>query len=214
MSRPKPRLNIKEAICQSHEMFIKTVFEKTSFSQAERKMVQSFLSDPLFRPLCELAANGLTSFEGALILTGANMINRDEFVVRKGPATNAIVTTCQINQTGHNYLEAYLEPSASDERVKFVFEIISSFQSYAAIDNGAGIAASRSAVECALEFEDWELLKRIRDVPSGLYNFNNIACSETIDPDLRSQYMDFVTIWEHNRTGADVIDLFAKGLKG
>lgn len=205
---PKPRLNIKNAVCLSHDVFNRTVFEGTDLSDAERKLARSFLSDPLWRPLCELSTNGFTSYEGALMLLGADMIRTDAFTVRKGKASGMLATTCDLTVEGRDYLETYLGAKASDARSDFAFEVMASFQEYAAIDNGAGLVATRSALEAALEFEDWKILKKLRDLPNGFYRFQTITEHKEISRKERKEYMEFTTTLEDNRTGSDVIDLF------
>ena len=203
----KPRVNIKNAICLSHDVFYRAVLEGTGLSDAERKLARSFLSDPLWRPLCELSTNGFTSFEGALMLLGADMISTDAFTVRKGKASAMLATTCDLTVGGRDYLETFLGAKVSDARSDFAFEVMASFQEYAAIDSGAGLVATRSALETALEFEDWEILKRLRDLPSGFYRFQTIAEHRIISKKEREEYMEFTTTWETNRAGSDVIDL-------
>lgn len=204
---PAPRLNIKAALCSSHEVFIRTVFQNTSLSSAEKKLVLSFILDPIWRPLCELKVNGLTSYEGGLMLLGAKFVANDTFFIRKGDFAGMGVVTCDITREGNEQFDGYFGVHTGEKRANFAFEIIASFQQYAAIDTGAGLVASRSALECAIEFEDWDILKRLRDMPTGLFSFRGQQCEDPLPPEFRDDYMEFYGSWEEMRTGSEVVDL-------
>lgn len=207
--KPTPRLNIKAAVCSSHEIFMRTVFQNTRLSAVEKKIALSFLTDPVWRPLCELKVNGLTSYEGALILMGAKLVVNDVFFVRKADYTGLSVVTCDLSREGNDQFDRYFGIHTGEKRANFTFEIFASFQEYAAIDTGAGLVASRSALESAIEFDDWEILKRLRDLPTGHYSFKGQQCENPLPPEFRADYMEFYSSWENMRTGSQVIDLAA-----
>lgn len=209
MASKKPSsLPITRALKRANQEFFDILFAEAEMSPVQEKTVKRFFGEPLWRPLAELEYNGLTSFENGLMLIGAGALHRSTFTIHRGPLSGRMFPAYELSEEVGAYLPFY--GSAGDSMTElddFLSDCIEMVQSYAAVDTGSGLIATRSMIEAALDFEDWDLLGRIRYLPDGHAALNDIARLDDGYRVDRMDYMDMIISRGENRTGADIIDL-------
>lgn len=211
----EPALFIMRALQAADRAFFANVFNDQRLTKAQKYIARKLLREPTWRPLCELAMNGVTSFEGALILSASGLIERSSFTVRAGHARGLSVNAIELSGEGSMRFQEYYLISGNEELSDFSSDLVNCFTDYAAIDYGAGLVAARSAVEGALHFDDWELLSKLREIPDGKPVFISPPEYEyCID---RDEYLGYSSDWVIGRSGCEIIDLsqsnekYAKG---
>lgn len=201
---PKPVMLIADAVQAAHERFYEVAFSESELTAAEKSEVMRYVEDPLWRPLCEIAVNGITSFEGASLLLGAKMITTSAFRIRHGPDKGSITQCVELTDEGYKKFNYFY---GSGIEVDLKEKAVISLMAYALIDNGAGAAASRCALEAAIENHDYDLLRRIRSVPFGAPQFM-LAEGKRVMPDTtRLEYLGLIFDRSDERSGAGIIDL-------
>lgn len=201
---PKPVMLLADAVQAAHERFYEVAFSNIELTAAEKSMLTRFIEDPLWRPLCELAVNGITSFQGAMLLLAADMITTSSFRIRHGPAKGFLTQCIKITDEGSQQF-TYFSGTSLDVDLKE--KAVISLMSYALIDNGYGAAASRSTLEAAIENHDYDLLRRIRSVPFGDLQFRIEEGKRVMPDSTRLEYLGFIFDRSDERSGAGIIDL-------
>lgn len=201
---PKPVMLIADAVQAAHEKFYEVALSGSELTAAEKSEVARYVDDPLWRPLCELAVNGITTFEGAMLLLAAGMIEISSFRIRHGPEKGSSTQCIEITDAGSQQFNYFFGTNIDvDLREKAVISLMS----YALIDNGSGAAASRSTLEAAIENHDYDLLRRIRAVPFGAPQFRIGEAKRTIPDSTRLRYLGFIFDRSDERSGAGIIDV-------
>ncbi len=200
-------ISVQQAVAAAHAAFFKTVFSESSLTDAEQHLARKLLADPMWRPLCELVVNGVTSYEGGLVLKACDLVQNMPFVVRGGPATGTTVTAVELNNNGVAQFSAYCDGPGTNEKQDFHYSLIDALRAYAAIDSGSGLIAKRSAIEGALEFDDWDLLKRLKHLPYGSPMFRDYSLLPGDARVPRGEYFQYVASWDGDRTGTDIVAL-------
>lgn len=207
MPHPPLALSIIEATKNSHTHFWNNLFINSELSLTEQKRALNVISDPFWRPLCELEVNGSTTYEGALLLLSSNLIRPTSFRVRRGNAAGSFVECVDFTDAGMQLFNEYAGHECGDSLRE---KLINSLMCYAAMDLGNGIVARRSAVEGAIEIDDDEFLSRLRSVTVGSYPFSGFEAGLSATSEERFEILQYVTGWDGERTGAEIIRL---GLK-
>lgn len=201
----EPPLFIMRAVQAADRAFFENVMNEKRLTSAETCMARKVLRDPTWRPLCELAMNGVTTFEGALILKACGLVQKSPFIVRSGHERGTPVAGVDFSDEGRVRVEDYLIASDNEALASFSAKLAGSVTDYAAIDTGAGLVATRSALEGALQFDDWELLSRLRHIPDGGPLFpsppENKDCLD------RDEYFEYLNEWTVERYGWEIMDL-------
>lgn len=197
-------IRIAEAIRAGHDARWSALFAGTELSATERRQAAKYLQDPLWRPLCEIAANDFTDYASALLLLGAGLVGARSFRVRVGPAAGRTVDYIQLTTLGAQQLEAYRGPG---RRNSLSDKLIASIQDYAAIDHGFGLIPTRNGAEAAIERDDWALLRRFRSLMGEHYPLQQIGDDNLLDEDDRIDYLDGLAEWDGDRTGGALIVL-------
>jgi hypothetical protein len=197
-------LSIIEATKNSHSKFWNNLFLNSALSPTERKRAQNIISDPFWRPLCELEVNGATTYEGALLLFSSNLIRPTSFRVRRGNSAGSFVECVDFTDAGLQLFNEYAGHEGDDSLRE---KLINSLMCYAAMDLGNGIVARRSAVEGAIEIDDDEFLSRLRSITAGSYAFSGFEAGLSATLEERFEILQYVTGWDGERTGAEIICL-------
>lgn len=150
-------------------------------------------------------ANGFTSYEGALLLHSLGLIRKAHFRVRSGVAVGRFVECVDITEKGSEYFADFCRQDGGEG---LRGQLIDALQSYAAIDSGAGIVATRSAFEGALEHDDWDMMERLRCLDDGPFMFLGVSPEYRMPSSERGDYLELSTSWDGARAGAELIRLF------
>lgn len=201
----EPLLNIPRAMQSADRAFFENVFDNKGLTEAEVYLTKQMLRDPLWRPLCELAMNGVTSLDGALMLRASGLVERRAFTVRAGYARGTPVAGIDLSENGRVQFEEYFGAADDDAVATFKRNLVSSTMAYFAIDMGAGLVATQSAIEGALQFDDWELLSRLRNILDGGPLF--LSCPQYEDCIDREEYVEYLSEGDGTRAGVEIIDL-------
>lgn len=195
-------------VCNLHQVDVenwKNYVDAVCGSSAKpttKKRVSRYLRDPFWRPLLELDFNGCTSYENGLILKAAGYIRVGTFIGRVHSVRGMHIECIEFTDEGLNQLHYYHSNTHLDEPLLDLFNAI---QNYAVVDRGAGIVATRSLLEPALEYEDGEILGRVCSlVRAGDSLFGPF--SRRISEQERMDYMALVSDMDVERTGAAVIE--------
>ena len=200
-------ISVKQAVTAAHAEFCKNVFLNSPLTDTERHLTRKLLADPLWRPLCELEVNGATSVEGGLMLMASGLIENRPFIIRGGPAKGSTVAAVDLTERGMAQFSHYCGENGTDDKQDFMSSLIDSLQAYAAIDFGSGLIATRSMIEGAIDFDDWDLLKRLKQIP-----YDAPLLSGSLPPTKnvrapRRNYLQYVAGWDGVRTGSEIISL-------
>lgn len=207
MSMLPPALSIIEATRSSYVHFHDNLFLNSNLSSTDQKRARNIIADPFWRPLCELEVNGSTTYEGALLLLSSKFIRPATFRVRRGQAAGTFVECVDFTDAGSQVFQDYAGSEDGDE---LRGRLINSLMCYAAVDAGNGIVARRSAIEGAIEIDDDEYLLKLRAITSGRYSFSGYEAGLSATVAERFETLEFVTGWDGERTGAEIIQLGAE----
>ena len=201
----KYHLPFVEAATLAFSSYCDRLFHNSSLSEPEKGRALRVILDPFWRPLCELEVNGSTSFEGALILLGAKLVEEDRFMVRTGLAGGQSVEVIDLTEAGMQLFSDYARIVKNSDWAEP--NLIDSLRSYAAIDTGAGIVSSRSLAEAAIENDDWVMLNRMRSITTGQFMFRSFEDELELLEDERMEYLENSVDWGEKRLGAQFIRL-------
>lgn len=204
MPIPIQALSIVEATTISYEKFHENLFLRSALTASERRRALKIILDPFWRPLCELEVNGTTTYEGALLLLSSRFIHSKTFQVRHGHAVGSFIEYVDFTDAGLQLFSEYAGQEYDDGLRE---RLINSLMCYAAIDNGNGIVARRSAIEAAIDIDDEEFLIRLRSVSVGTYSFSGFEAGMTATLAERTEALAFVSGWDGERTGAEIVQL-------
>lgn len=170
-----------------------------------RRFLSKYLDHPVLRPLLELEINGSTSYEGALVLFGQELVKTTKFRCRSAALRGVNCEALEISSLGWAMLAAEQE-GLEDNR--WMQGLRAAIAHYACLDRGAGICMARAALETALEIPDPDILQRVVFLHSGMRQFaNHPSQAQPIDDNLRSEHSFWWSIDGEKRKGVAVIDL-------
>lgn len=200
-------ISVMQAVTAAHAEFFKEVFSDSPLTDIDQHDARKVLADPLWRPLCELEVNSATSVEGGLMLMASGLIENKPLIIQKGPAKGSTVACVELTETGMVKFSNYLGGYGTDELHDFMCSLIDSLRAYAAIDFGSGLVATRYMIEGAIDFDDWDLLKRLKHIPydTPLFSGSSLPTSNAQVPS--REYIEHVAGWDGVRAGSDIISL-------
>lgn len=163
----------------------------------------AFLKDPRVLPLCELILNGVTSYEGAVRLMSEGFAERDSFTVRLGPLAGRTIVTFDPSPEGQSWFDD-LREWKHDLFVAGVTDLVTDT---CVVDNGYGVAATRTMVEIALEIGDGALLKRLVDPAAPLGVHQGLEIEERVTSEVHREALERWLGEVVPRSGAAIVDL-------
>lgn len=169
-----------------------------------RRRAAQIFAEPALLPLCELALNGATAYEGAVYLRQEGYAERSSFTVRRGPLAGISIVAFDLTAAGRDAFADLLEMKQD------IFDdgLMGHFQSYCVIDQGSGIVASRSLIEAALEIGDGALIERLADPAQPVHAGQGLSLPTRIDASQRAEALTkWVSQEGDDRSGAAILDL-------
>lgn len=202
-------LKLKEALLQSNQIYLDVALHGLDSDSAIYALARRVVLDPLWLPIVEMVVNGITTYQGGLLLKGASMLQGEKFTIKRGKESGKKITVYYLNQTAENYFNSFRISINKTLLDKWMLAFSYSVQSYAAIDLGAGLIANNSVIKAALEHEDWELLTRLRSLKTTQYYFQNHHSSDNLlSEHIRKEYFQMIARSPEeyfDRQGAEII---------
>lgn len=173
----------------------------------QRGHALSIVANPFWRPICELEVNGATDYIGGLALLALGYASPRTFTVRSGPYIGTVVEALEFTPDGEHYFDDISKIHRQrDTDWEMRCNLIDRVANYAAVDFGVGIVARRSALEIALETDDFDYLNRVRRITNETYQFNHRETFKAVDAGDRARLLHTVSEWETSRPRAEIID--------
>ncbi|WP_417812505.1 hypothetical protein [Thalassospira alkalitolerans] len=200
-------LKIAEASAHAYTAFCENLFSNSKLSDAQKRRVLNLVKDPFWRPICELRINGMTSFEGGLMLVAAKLAWKTNFKLKTGPAAGQEIEVVNLHLNGMELFMSFIGGAPGTKFSKF---LLSSIKTYAVVDMGAGIVASEEVIQAAIQNDDWALLTRMRAISDRRFMFHFMRKETNLTNEERAEYLEDLQCKHSDygaRTGARIVDV-------
>lgn len=204
-------LKLAEASAHAYSAFCEKLFLNSNLSNAQKRRVLNLMKDPFWRPICEMRINGMTSFEGGLMLVAAKLAWKKNVKLKTGPAAGQEIEVVNLHLNGMELFMSFIGGAPGTVFSKF---LLSSIKNYAVVDMGAGIVASDEVIQAAIQNDDWALLTRMRAISDRRFMFHFVGKETNLVEEERAEYLEDLQCKYFDygvRTGARIVDV-SRGL--